>query len=516
MTSAVRKRAWYDRPWFARARNRFVNLLGDTSAMSAQDLSPEIPHAGQAGVSARKGPSAAATPPGRKSAAATAIASLGPLPRGLTGWLARIADRASNSADRRDLPFHEAIDALFPPDSAESAPLLLADLHSDTLLWGIDPWARRSGGHMDIPRLIDARVGLQVFGGPTWTPLPMTNREQALCVSCESIDQSDALFPSQWLDRLRREKGGLRRRRAHKLAARFHEMLGDDHDGLLRPVYQASDLDGLATGREAGTRRAPIGVMLSLEGVHWIEPETPAEAVRAEMAALRAAGYRMIAPTHRFSNGLGGASEDCSGRMGLTAAGRSALQACFELGIGIDLAHAAPAMIREAAGLALMQPGGAKPLIVSHAGVRGANRVSRNLRDADIRAVASTGGLIGVGVWLEAIGFQPDASFEDKIARVVDAFAAALKALRDPEFVEEMQDRYGHYDPYEHLAIGSDFDGATYTPFDVTGLSWLLAALAKKRDGDARDKDAPPMFPPEKLRMIAGENTRRVLKKALD
>ncbi len=287
--------------------------------MNAQDL----PQAGKPGVS----PLAKSTAVAKSTAAA--MASLGPLPKGLTGWLARIADRATNSCDKRDLPFHESIDALYPPDDAFNEPLFLSDLHSDTLLWGIDPWKRRSSGHMDIPRLVDARVGLQVFGGPTWTPLPMTNREQALCVSCESIDQSDALFPSQWLDRLRREKGGLRRRRAHKLAARFHEMLDADKAGLLRPIYQARDLDGLARGKDTQNGKAPIGVMLSLEGVHWIEPDAAPETVRAEIAALRAAGYRMIAPTHRFSNGLGGASEDCNGRMGLTAAGRTALQACW-------------------------------------------------------------------------------------------------------------------------------------------------------------------------------------------
>ncbi|MEO0720110.1 MAG: hypothetical protein AAFZ06_14700, partial [Pseudomonadota bacterium] len=62
-----------------------------------------------------------------------------------------------------------------------------------------------------------------------------------------------------------------------------------------------------------------------------------------------------------------------------------------------------------------------------------------------------------------------------------------------------------------HVAIGSDFDGATMTPFDVTGLSWLLAALAERTDADGA-----PIFPAEKLRLIAGENTRRVLKAALE
>ncbi|MCI4661588.1 MAG: membrane dipeptidase [Neomegalonema sp.] len=429
---------------------------------------------------------------------------IGPLPQGLSGWWARVADRNSNHADRRNLPWCPALTAALEADLPGG--LLLADMHTDTLLWGVDPLAFRESGHVDVPRLREARVGLQIFGGPTWTPLPMKNREQALCVSCESIDQSDALFPAQILDRVRREKGILRRRRAHRLAERFHQMIEADAGKDLRPIYSASDLEGLRHSSGEG----PIGVMLSLEGIHWIEPDASAHEVEEEIASLRAAGYRMLALTHRFSNGLGGSSEDCHGRQGLTAAGRAAVRACFEQGIAVDLAHASPALIREAAGLALNETGGSVPLIISHGGVRRSHRVARNLRDADIRAVASTGGVIGIGVWWEAIGFDLADLWETKLARITDAFAAALAALKEPEFVEEMEDRFGRYDPYEHLAIGSDFDGATATPYDVTGLSWQLADLLARTDAEGA-----PLFPLEKLPLIAGGNTLRVLGKIL-
>ncbi|MEL6317031.1 MAG: membrane dipeptidase, partial [Pseudomonadota bacterium] len=331
--------------------------------------------------------------------------AIGPLPRGLTGWIARIADRASNRADRSNLPFDGEIDALFYRRAALPAPvgeraaaeasearaeppqdepgLLIADLHSDTLLWGVDPLAARSGGHMDLPRLIAARSGLQVFGGPTWTPLPMRNSEQALCVSCESIDQSDALFPSQLLERARRGKAASRRKRAYKLAERFHQMLHRDGGRATQAIYRPEDLQGLWRGLGApGPKNGRIGMMLSLEGLHWLEPDEDPAAVRAEIAALRAAGFRMIAPTHRFSNGMGGASEDCQGRMGLTRAGHAAFSACFESGVAVDLAHASPALIRDVAGLALTHGSRPLPVIVSHAGVRATKRQPRNLPDA--------------------------------------------------------------------------------------------------------------------------------------
>ena len=78
------------------------------------------------------------------------------------------------------------------------------------------------------------------------------------------------------------------------------------------------------------------------------------------------------------------------------------------------------------------------------------------------------------------------------------------------EFEEEMIDRYGRYDPYEHIALGSDFDGATHTPFDVTGLSWLLAELLTRLRANGA-----PLVPLDKLPLIAGGNAIRVLKASL-
>jgi microsomal dipeptidase-like Zn-dependent dipeptidase len=94
--------------------------------------------------------------------------------------------------------------------------------------------------------------------------------------------------------------------------------------------------------------------------------------------------------------------------------------------------------------------------------------------------------------------------------RIVESFVAALDTLSEPHFVEEMEGRHGRYDPYEHLAFGSDFDGATTTAFDVTGVSHVVAALA-----NARDQKMRTIFPSDKLALISGENTRRVLQVAM-
>ena len=61
-----------------------------------------------------------------------------------------------------------------------------------------------------------------------------------------------------------------------------------------------------------------------------------------------------------------------------------------EKGMVVDLAHADGATIRDAAGLS------SRPVIVSHGAARAVHEWSRHLSDDDIRAVAGTGGLIGL------------------------------------------------------------------------------------------------------------------------
>lgn len=422
----------------------------------------------------------------------------GDLPRGLPAAIARVAERVSNQTDVRDLAFHSAAEGLF-----------LADLHCDTLLWGVDPLASRGGGHVDGPRLAASGMSLQVFAAPTWTPMPFRNDEDRLVVSARSFDQSHGLFPTELLTPAR-ERNRKRRSRALAIARRFHEMIRDSQS--VKAPFQATalmdsaDLDGLARG----DGRPRIGVMLALEGLHWLGEDDPADRVKAAVDELYEAGFRMMAPTHRFSNGLGGASENSAGRGGLTPAGRKWLNHCFERRIVVDLAHASSALIREASGMALTRDDGPRPIIVSHSGIKAVHPQARNLSDGDIRAVASTGGVIGIGFWRSAMGWTDDEPFQAKMGRIVESFVEALNILSEPHFAEEMEGRFGRYDPYEHLAFGSDFDGATTTAFDVTGVSHVVASLAL-----ARNQKMQTIFPRDKLALIAGENTVRVLRAAL-
>jgi membrane dipeptidase len=94
-----------------------------------------------------------------------------------------------------------------------------------------------------------------------------------------------------------------------------------------------------------------------------------------------------------------------------------------------------------------------RPVVVSHTGVKGTCDNRRNLSDAQLRAVAANGGLVGIGFWETAMCGK-DAADIAKAARYV----AGLVGV-------------------DHVALGSDFDGAVPVPFDATGLVTLTEAL---------------------------------------
>jgi membrane dipeptidase len=241
--------------------------------------------------------------------------------------------------------------------------------------------------------------------------------------------------------------------------------------GAVRIARAISDFDDAA--RDAGP---PVAV-LHFEG---------AEAVDLELESLEtwyAAGLRSLGPVwsrpNAFAHGVPfvfPSSPDTG--PGLTPAGVRLVTRCAELGVAIDLSHMNEAGFWDVARL------DAGPLIVSHAGVHAISPCSRNLIDAQIDAVAQSGGL--VGIVFACFFLRPDfANDPDTPLELI------------VEHVRYIADRVG----VQHVAFGSDFDGATIPlPLgDVAGYPRLLDALA--RDG----------FTPAEIRAITWDNWRRVL-----
>jgi len=63
----------------------------------------------------------------------------------------------------------------------------------------------------------------------------------------------------------------------------------------------------------------------------------------------------------------------------------------------LGLAHASPALIEDVVGIT------DAPVVASHTGVRGSCNNPRNLSDENLRGIARTGGVIGVGFWSTAV-----------------------------------------------------------------------------------------------------------------
>ncbi len=382
--------------------------------------------------------------------------------------------------------------AVPPAHLALHRSLFIADLHADTLLWDRDLLERTDRGHMDLPRMQQGGMGLQVFTLVTDTPRETPDPDPAIdhCIYATSRNLAGLLTvmesrpPRAWFD--------LRARafdQAGKLLDAERRSRAPGHAGpQLMVLRSAADLARLLARRAAGEQ--VIGALLGVEGAHWVGLDNADEATtRAQVRDLFDLGVRVFAPTHRFDNALGGASEGCSGR-GLTPQGRWALLEAERLGMVIDLAHASSATLREA--VALLR----EPVVVSHTGVQegctGTCYKLRNLSDEEIRAVAAKGGLVGVGFWPEAVG--PN-GIED-ITRVMRHVA---RALMQPAF----RAAHPRLDPHAHLALGSDFDGAVETPIDAAGLPALTWAMVRGGMTEAQ------------LRRAAGGNACRLLARRL-
>lgn len=330
--------------------------------------------------------------------------------------------------------------------------LLIVDLHADSLLWDRDLSCRNQRGHVDFPRLQEGNVALQAFTIVSKVPRRNGNGR--------GIDQIGLLalverWPvSAW--------PSLKERVLYQ--TRKLEGFAERSKGKFFLVRTKEDLENFLSRRKVDPLL--IAGFLGVEGAHAIEGDLNNVDVFFDH------GVRMMSPTHFFDNDLGGSSHgDKHG--GLTELGKQMIRKMQEKSMIIDLAHASSATIFEVLALST------KPVVVSHSGVRGTCDSVRNLSDEEIQGVARTGGVIGIGYWQEAVCGKDAKAIARAIRHTVDLVGT------------------------EHVALGSDFDGACAEPFDTSGLSAVTQALIDENFSD------------NEIRKIMGENTLRVLKSGL-
>jgi membrane dipeptidase len=179
-----------------------------------------------------------------------------------------------------------------------------------------------------------------------------------------------------------------------------------------------------------------LAIVHAAEGGHHLEGSLE------NLEKLAARGLRYLTLTHFVHNGLAqparlGPFSLLRGSPGLTPLGRSVVKKCEELGVLVDLTHCSDRSFADVVSLAT------RPLLATHVGFRRFFAVERNLSDDQARAVARSGGVIGIISWswlLKQRGLSAD--------------------------VEEMADAVVHgalVAGADHVGIGTDFDGFVWS-----------------------------------------------------
>jgi len=302
--------------------------------------------------------------------------------------------------------------------------LVIADLHADFLLWKRDLLKGHIRGHVDLPRLKLGNVALQVFSVVTQSPWGQNYESNFGDSDRITLLAVAHVWPVRtWFS--------LSRRALYQARRLEHATRG----GSVMIIRKSSDLDRLLERRSSGSRI--VGAVLAVEGLHALEGRIE------NVAAFFEAGFRIMAPVHMFDNELGGSAHGENGS-GLTEFGRQVLRRMDELSIVVDLAHASAPLIDDVLRVT------SNPVLVSHTGVRATCESPRNLSDDQLRRVAATGGVIGIGFWDRAV-----------CGTTVKDIVRAIRHVADLVGVD-------------HVALGSDFDGTVRTIFDARGLARIM------------------------------------------
>jgi len=335
--------------------------------------------------------------------------------------------------------------------------LTIGDWHADPLLWNRDLTERSDYGQVDLPRLRDGNVAIQVFTAVTKSPAGQNYDSN----SAEAFDNITLLaFGQLWP---MRTWNSLLERALYQ-AGKLHrfEAKAPDH---LKIITSEADLDAVLAARARGDK-ITAGI-LGIEGGH------PLEGKLENLDKLEAAGYRLIGLQHFFDNELGGSLHGV-GNQGLTDFGRQVVAEAVRRNMIVDVAHSSPQVAWDVLEMTDI------PIVLSHSGIHSHCPVKRNFPDDLMQAIAASGGVIGMGYWAEVACDQIDPA---GIAKMIKAAIAVVGE--------------------DHVSLGSDFDGSVETAFDSSELPALTDELIKAGLSEAQ------------IRKAMGENMLRVLRARL-
>ncbi len=331
----------------------------------------------------------------------------------------------------------------------------ISDLHSDVLLWSRDINQRHDFGHEDIPRMLQAKMSLQAFTIVNKVPYGLNfdrNTGDSDQLTIPFILQGRPI--KSWFDLTERVV----------VQSKELEDFARLSEGKLRVIKYKQDLEKYLLDRQSNSEIT--AGFLGIEG---------AQALQGDLNNLEVvynAGVRMIGLTHFYDNAVGGSAHGVN-KGGITPFGKKLVAEMEKRKIYIDLSHASEQLIEDVLSFAK------RPILVSHTGVKGTCNNIRNLSDKHLKQIAETGGLVGIAMFKQAICGTKAVDVAKAIKYAIDLIGA------------------------EHVALGSDFDGAIASVFDVTGLVQIVDELLKLNVSE------------EDIALVMGENVKRVLLESL-
>lgn len=360
----------------------------------------------------------------------------------------RRVDRAPTASDHHDIHDPASFARAFGI-SREAAEIYLAsdviDLHVDSFIWtrvyGYDLRKRHGRGllggryysQVDFPRVLQARIT-----GALWSIT--TNPARSAQGRVRTFDRN---------------------------LLRLQSICASAADQVT--VVQTVDeyLAARAAGRHA--------VFVAIQGGNALDRDLSA------LDRLRDGAVIAVTVMHLSRSALGSTSAAPRSRdRGLTAAGRAYIERLNELRVFVDLAHVGRRGFFDA--VEVHDP--SQPLLVTHTGVCGVHDCWRNLDDAQLRAVAKTGGVVGViyhGGYLGGPYWSGGSA-----AAIVEHLRYIITTVGE-----------------DHAALGSDWDGAIVTPSDMRTCLELPGLVQRMLDGG---------FTPESITKLLGANFLRVLR----
>jgi len=331
----------------------------------------------------------------------------------------------------------------------------IADLHCDALLWKRNLLKKNNFGAVDIPRMISSNTALQAFTIVTKAPKKMNfdkNTAETDAVTLPYILEGRPV--KSWFN--------LTQRALAQCVALNH--FAKQSDGTFYVIKSKSDLKSFLKKRQKN-RKIAAGY-LGIEGMHALNGKLE------NIDILYDAGVRMMSPVHFFDNKLGGSAHGVS-HGGLTDFGKKVIKRMQAKNMIVDVAHSSEKLLDDILAITT------KPILSSHTGVKGTCDNVRNLSDKHLLAIAKTGGIVGIAFFDKAV-CQADAK------HIAAAIQYTVKLIG-----------------IDHVALGSDFDGAITAPFDVTGLALITEELLKLG------------FSPQDISKVMGANVKRFLLKNL-